>query len=57
MLPYGRRADDIADGIYKAMKTDHVNAVYNISTQTEISINHILEIFARISGRTGVVQG
>lgn len=40
---------DIADGIYSALKTDRVNAIYNISTQTEVDINCLLSTLATIS--------
>ena len=43
-------AEDIAAGICKALTTNHVNAIYNLSTQTEISVNHILSIFSTVAG-------
>lgn len=44
-------AGDIASGIYAALKTPHVNDIYNLSTQTEVSINDLVTLFNRISGK------
>lgn len=44
-------AGDIANGIYAALKTPYVNDVYNLSTQTEVSINDLVALFNQISGK------
>lgn len=44
-------AGDITSGIYAALKTPHVNDIYNLSTQTEVSINDLVTLFNRISGK------
>ena len=43
-------AGDIARGICKAITTEHVNAVYNLSTQTEISLLHLVKVMSDIMG-------
>lgn len=43
---------DIASANYQALNTPHANRVYNISTQTETSVNTLLELLAKISGKT-----
>lgn len=43
-------AGDIARGICKAMTTENVNAVYNLSTQTETSLLELVEILSEVSG-------
>lgn len=43
---------DIASANYQALSTPHANRVYNISTQTETSVNTLLELLAKISGNT-----
>lgn len=45
-------AGDIAEGIIKALVTEHVNNVYNLSTQTEISLNELVRTFSRAVERT-----
>ena len=44
-------AGDIASGIYAALQTSYANEVYNLSTQTEVSINDLVVLFNRISGK------
>ena len=44
-------AGDIARGICKAITTEHVNAVYNLSTQTEISLLHLVKVMSDIMGK------
>lgn len=44
-------AGDIANGICKALTTESVNTVYNLSTQTETSLNNLVQIFGRIVGK------
>lgn len=43
-------AGDIANGICKALTTENVNTAYNLSTQTETSLNDLVQIFSRIVG-------
>ncbi|MCH3959751.1 MAG: GDP-mannose 4,6-dehydratase [Selenomonas sp.] len=43
-------AGDIAEGICKALATDQVNTVYNISTQTETSLNALVDLFGQAAG-------
>ena len=43
-------AGDIACGICKAMTTDNVNTVYNLSTQTETSLLDLVKIMGKVSG-------
>lgn len=45
-------AGDIAEGIAKALVTVHVNTVYNLSTQTETSLNDLVCVFEQIIGKT-----
>ncbi len=42
-------AGDIARGICKAMTTDNVNTVYNLSTQTETSLLELVAIISEVS--------
>jgi len=44
-------AGDIAAGIYCALCTDHVNTVYNLSTQTEVSVNAMVALFDDITDK------
>lgn len=44
-------AGDIADGIIDALTTDACNAHYNLSTAHETSLNELVDIFAKVSGR------
>ena len=44
-------AGDIARGICKAITTEHVNTVYNLSTQTEISLLHLVKVMSDIMGK------
>ena len=41
---------DIARGICKAMTTENVNTVYNLSTQTETSLLDLVKIMGKVSG-------
>ncbi|SEI86350.1 UDP-glucose 4-epimerase [Propionispira arboris] len=43
-------AGDIAAGIYCALQTDNVNTAYNLSTQTEVSVNAMVALFDEITG-------
>ncbi|MCR5438025.1 MAG: GDP-mannose 4,6-dehydratase [Selenomonas sp.] len=43
-------AGDIARGICKAMTTENVNTVYNLSTQTETSLLDLVQIMGKVSG-------
>lgn len=43
-------AGDIANGICKALTTEHVNTVYNLSTQTETSLNDLVQLFGHVVG-------
>jgi UDP-glucose 4-epimerase len=43
-------AGDIAAGIRKALATERVNAVYNLSTQTETSLNALVDLFGQAAG-------
>lgn len=42
---------DVASGIYKALITNNINTIYNISTQTETSINQLISNFSSIVDR------
>ncbi len=44
-------AGDIAEGICKAITTDNVNTIYNLSTQMETSLKDLVRIFGEVSGR------
>lgn len=44
-------AGDIAAGIIAAMTTDSVNAVYNLSNQTETSLLELIELMAKAAGK------
>jgi UDP-glucose 4-epimerase len=44
-------AGDIASGIYAALKTTYANEIYNLSTQTEVSINDLVALFNNISSK------
>jgi UDP-glucose 4-epimerase len=44
-------AGDIATGIYAALCTEQVNAAYNLSTQTEVSLRELVNILSNIAGR------
>lgn len=44
-------AGDIANGIVRALTTEHPNTAYNLSTQTETSLNALVAIFGRAVGR------
>ncbi|WP_054258213.1 NAD-dependent epimerase/dehydratase family protein [Propionispora sp. 2/2-37] len=42
-------AGDVAEANYLALQSEHVNTVYNIGTQTETSVNALLDILETIS--------
>lgn len=44
-------AGDIASGIVHALTTEHVNTAYNLSTQTETSLNDLVAIFGKAVGQ------
>lgn len=44
-------AGDIANGIVRALTTEHPNTAYNLSTQTETSLNDLVAIFGKAVGR------
>ena len=44
-------AGDIAAGLRRALVTEQVNTVYNLSTQTETSLDELVEILIDVSGR------
>lgn len=39
---------DIASGIIAALTTDHVNTVYNLSTEREVSLQHVVSVLGEI---------
>lgn len=43
-------AGDIARGILAALRTEHTNAAYNLSTQTETSLRELVNILSNIAG-------
>lgn len=45
-------AGDIAAAIEKALVTEQANDVYNVSTQTEVSLNEMVDILRLVSGQT-----
>lgn len=44
-------AGDIARGIYAALRTENVNDVYNLCTQTETSLKELVAILIEVAGR------
>lgn len=42
---------DVADAICLALTTNHPNAVYNVSTQTETTVNELLTLLQGIAGK------
>jgi UDP-glucose 4-epimerase len=44
-------AGDVAAANYQALMTSYVNGAYNISTQTEVSVNQLIKILGQIAGR------
>ena len=44
-------AGDIARGIYAALQTPHANRAYNLSTQTETSLNELVEVLDKVAGK------
>lgn len=44
-------AGDIARGLICALKTPYVNDIYNLSTQTEVSINELVSLLVKASGK------
>lgn len=49
-------AGDVAAANYRALVTDKVNSVYNISTQTEVSVNTLVELMSKVSGKTADID-
>ena len=49
-------AGDIAAGLCRALVTENVNTMYNLSTQTETSLNELVKILQDVSG-AGVQAG
>ena len=43
---------DVARANCLALTTEKINAVYNISSQTETSVNRLVELFQNVSGRS-----
>ena len=43
---------DVANANYQALMTPYTNDVYNISTQTETSVNELVNILEKVSGRS-----
>lgn len=43
-------AGDIANGIVHALTTEHANTAYNLSTQTETSLNDLITLFGKAVG-------
>jgi len=43
---------DIANANYQSLLTVHANNVYNISTQTETSVNMLIEYMGKVAGKT-----
>ena len=48
---YGERQGDGGEGILAALRTEEVNAAYNLSTQTETSLRELVSLLAEICGR------
>lgn len=44
-------AGDIARGIHLALTTENADTCYNLSTQTEISLNDLVDILSKITGK------
>lgn len=44
-------AGDIANGIYQALRAERANDVYNLGTQTEISLHDMVAMLKEISGK------
>jgi UDP-glucose 4-epimerase len=44
-------AGDVAIANYQAIITDKINTIYNISTQTEVSINQLIEVLGQVTGK------
>ena len=44
-------AGEIANANWLALNTENINEIYNISTQTETSINELVETLETISGK------
>ena len=44
-------AGDIARGIYAALQTKHANRAYNLSTQTETSLNELVDVLGKVAGK------
>ena len=43
---------DIAAANYQSLLTPHTNNIYNISTQTETSVNTLIEAFGKVAGKS-----
>lgn len=44
-------AGDVAAANYQALITGNINTIYNISTQVEVSINQLIEVLGKITGK------
>ncbi|MCI6099820.1 MAG: NAD-dependent epimerase/dehydratase family protein [Selenomonas sp.] len=44
-------AGDIARGIDAALRTEHANRAYNLSTQTETSLKELVAVFSKAAGK------
>ena len=44
-------AGDVAAANYQALVTPNVNAVYNVSTQTEVSVNSLVEVMGQVADK------
>lgn len=44
-------AQDVAFGIYRALSTPNCNEIFNISSQTEISLNELVATLGEVSGK------
>lgn len=42
---------DVAAANYQALIAKQVNSVYNVSTQTEVSVNTLVELMSKVSGK------
>lgn len=43
---------DIVEGLYAALKTPYINDIYNISTQSETSINELIELLLKVTNKS-----
>lgn len=44
-------AGDVASGIECALHTEHTGRAYNLSTQTELSVNELVRVLGRVAGK------